>query len=67
MMRIRQGTTGRVSVVALFVLLLAASASGQHKIPPLPETALKPVKLPSGVTINPCAGAPCRPSVRSGS
>ena len=51
MMRIRQAITGRVSVVALFVLLLAASASAQHKIPPLPETALKPIKLPSGVTI----------------
>ena len=51
MLAIRLGTNVRVSIVALLVLLLAAPAAAQHKIPPLPETASAPVKLPSGVKI----------------
>lgn len=41
----------RVFVLFALTLLIPVAVHAQHKIPPLPETALKPVKLPSGVTI----------------
>lgn len=51
MTKICRATTARATVFAFLGLLLAVPASAQHKIPPLPETALAPVKLRSGVTI----------------
>jgi len=42
---------GRVLVVTFMIALLAVSVTAQHKIPPVPEDAAKPVRLPSGVKI----------------
>jgi FKBP-type peptidyl-prolyl cis-trans isomerase len=41
----------RAFATVALVLSLAIVVSAQHKIPPLPETAGKPKKLASGVTI----------------
>jgi FK506-binding nuclear protein len=41
----------RALAAAALVLALAVVVSAQHKIPPLPDTAGAPKKLPSGVTI----------------
>lgn len=43
--------TMRVLVAFALAALIAVPASAQHKIPPLPETAGKPVRLRSGITI----------------
>jgi FKBP-type peptidyl-prolyl cis-trans isomerase len=51
MTRIPHITTSRIAIFALGALLLAASASAQHKIPPVPDDAQKPVTLRSGVKI----------------
>ncbi len=41
----------RVLAAVVLVLGLTVAVTAQHKIPPLPETAGAPKKLPSGITI----------------
>jgi FKBP-type peptidyl-prolyl cis-trans isomerase len=40
-----------VGLMLGLVLLFPVAAAAQHKIPPIPEDAAKPVRLPSGVKI----------------
>lgn len=51
MASIHRVMAGRVLVVTFMIALLAVSVTAQHKIPPVPEDAAKPVRLPSGVKI----------------